>query len=213
MSLEKNRFYKYILLANTKRNKMLIGDEIKNAIQKAVNKAGNPYRFSLKLSGIRHTTIRDWLSGKTQSISDENWKKLYPEIKEYIYQRDGQSLTTCLDLANELIVCEESLDAYRKEFFERYKINNPKAAYDEIDAALYKDERYNNAFNDFRTKLFTLREYLRHYTGGLKPKTLKAIFEILAFECYNILPVAQCVLDDDVTTNAIIHTHIKHSKK
>ena len=57
---------------------MKIDGHIRAAIKKAANEAGNPYRLSLKLSGIRHTTIRDWLNGKTRSISDDNWARLRP---------------------------------------------------------------------------------------------------------------------------------------
>jgi len=54
------------------------------ALKKAVEDAGNVYKLSQKFEKIRHTTIRDWLSGKTKSISDENWDAVYPVIEEFL---------------------------------------------------------------------------------------------------------------------------------
>lgn len=68
---------------------MIITNEIREAIQKAVEIAGNPNQLSKRMEGIRHTTIRDWLSGKTKSISDENWKKLYPVLDD-IFAHEGE---------------------------------------------------------------------------------------------------------------------------
>ena len=66
-----------LLLANTHgEGKMIISEEIREAIRQAISIVGNPYQLSLRLKGIRHTTIRDWISGKTKSISDENWEKV-----------------------------------------------------------------------------------------------------------------------------------------
>lgn len=70
---------------------MIITDEIRDAIKKAVAIEGNPYRLSKKLPGIRHTTIRDWLSGKTKSISDENWSILYYALDD-IFQNNGMAV-------------------------------------------------------------------------------------------------------------------------
>lgn len=53
---------------------MIITEEIRNALKQAISIVGNPYQLSKRLEGIRHTTIRDWISGKTKSISDENWE-------------------------------------------------------------------------------------------------------------------------------------------
>ncbi len=63
---------------------MIITEDIKNALASAIRDAGNPYRFSMRLDNIRHTTIRDWISGKTKSISDENWQKIYPLISRWL---------------------------------------------------------------------------------------------------------------------------------
>lgn len=63
---------------------MIINDNIQAAIRNAVEDAGNVYKLSIKLGKIRHTTIRDWLSGKTKSISDENWQIVYPVIEEFL---------------------------------------------------------------------------------------------------------------------------------
>jgi|GEM_PF-6046272 len=54
---------------------MIIDKEIREAIRRAAENSGSPYRLS-KALGVRHTTIRDWLSGKTKSISDENWERV-----------------------------------------------------------------------------------------------------------------------------------------
>ena len=63
---------------------MIITDDIRAALRSAVEDAGNVYKLSLKFGKIRHTTIRDWLSGKTKSISDENWQTVYPAIEEFL---------------------------------------------------------------------------------------------------------------------------------
>ncbi len=58
---------------------MIITDEIKEALKKAISGASNPYQLAT-LVGVRHTTIRDWMNGKTKSISDGNWSKLQPYL-------------------------------------------------------------------------------------------------------------------------------------
>lgn len=63
---------------------MIINDDIRTALKKAVEDAGNVYKLSQKFEKIRHTTIRDWLSGKTKSISDENWQVVYPFLEEFL---------------------------------------------------------------------------------------------------------------------------------
>lgn len=63
---------------------MIINDDIRTALRSAVEDAGNVYKLSMKFGKIRHTTIRDWLSGKTKSISDENWQIVYPVIEEFL---------------------------------------------------------------------------------------------------------------------------------
>ena len=54
---------------------MKITPPVLSALKKAVDQAGNPTRFS-KETGIRQTTIRNWLLGITKSISTENWEKI-----------------------------------------------------------------------------------------------------------------------------------------
>ena len=54
---------------------MIISEKIRKALRHAVEISGSTYSLS-KVLGIRHTTIRDWLSGKTKSISDGNWEKV-----------------------------------------------------------------------------------------------------------------------------------------
>ena len=81
-----------LLLANTHGEmKMIISEEIREAIRQAISIVGNPYQLSLRLEGIRHTTIRDWISGKTKSISDENWEKVR-EIVGNILNEEGISV-------------------------------------------------------------------------------------------------------------------------
>ena len=54
---------------------MEITPPVLSALKKAVDQAGNPTRFS-KETGIRQTTIRNWLLGITKSISEENWRRI-----------------------------------------------------------------------------------------------------------------------------------------
>lgn len=54
---------------------MKITPAILRAIQDGVKQAGNPSRFA-KQTGIRQTTIRNWLLGITKSISAENWRNI-----------------------------------------------------------------------------------------------------------------------------------------
>jgi len=54
---------------------MEIDDDSRKELNKMITFVGSPYQFSQQL-GIKHTTIRDWLSGKTKSISDKNIKKI-----------------------------------------------------------------------------------------------------------------------------------------
>ena len=78
-----------VLLANTQGvGAMIITDEIREAIQQAVKIVGNPYRLSKELGTIRHTTIRDWLSGKTKSISDENWDIVREIVENILNEED-----------------------------------------------------------------------------------------------------------------------------
>lgn len=55
---------------------MKITDDIRNTINQMVAVTGSPYRLSQQLDGIKHTTIRDWVSGKSKSISDKNCEKI-----------------------------------------------------------------------------------------------------------------------------------------
>lgn len=67
---------------------MKINDTIKKLLERLVVENGNPYRFSKKLDGISQTTIRNWLIGKTNSISDENWGKLYPLLEDCLSRNE-----------------------------------------------------------------------------------------------------------------------------
>jgi len=75
---------------------MIIDKTILKALKKAVKESGNTYKFSLKLEGIRQTTVRNWLLGKSPSISDKNWAKIKPLIDKYLPDEDEAPL----DLSN-----------------------------------------------------------------------------------------------------------------
>ena len=60
---------------------MIISNTILKALQRAVTRAGNPSKFADKLPGIRQTTVRNWLLGVTKTISEDNWRKVYPLIR------------------------------------------------------------------------------------------------------------------------------------
>lgn len=84
---------------------MVITEEIRNIIKEAVEITGSPYQLSLKLGNIRHTTIRDWLSGKTKSISDRNWEIVRDILYDIVI--DNHKCDPFDDDYYELDICEK----------------------------------------------------------------------------------------------------------
>ena len=60
-----------------------IDDELKNAIEKAATAHGSVLQLALKINKA-HTTVRDWISGKTKRCNDEVFEKLLPYLKPYL---------------------------------------------------------------------------------------------------------------------------------
>ena len=67
---------------------MTITHTILKALNRAVERTGNPSKFAAKLPGVRQTTVRNWLMGITKTISEENWRKVCPLIKEELPELD-----------------------------------------------------------------------------------------------------------------------------
>ena len=64
-----------------------ISNEIRNAIAKAAENAGNPYQLSLKI-GVTHASINKWLNGKSKNIREGVMCQLFPEIYRYLGEKD-----------------------------------------------------------------------------------------------------------------------------
>lgn len=140
---------------------MQITENILCAIKKAVENAGNPYRFSQSLEGIRHTTVRDWLSGKVKSISDGNWEKLYPRISRWLPARK-----TSKDHA--IILSHELLELGKK-----------------IEAC--DDYPNNKELDDLVSEYIAIRNFLRDtlkwYVDQMDAQMLKGAFEYIKEKC------------------------------
>ncbi|MEA4862704.1 MAG: hypothetical protein VB042_05300 [Victivallaceae bacterium] len=82
---------------------MIITDEIKQALANAVSSAGNSNKFSELLDGISQTTVRNWLIGKTRSISDHNWEQIHPHLQSYLTPRLTDTSTRQDNILTELL--------------------------------------------------------------------------------------------------------------
>ncbi len=93
---------------------MIISENILRALRDAVEAAGNPYRFSLKLKSIGQPSVRAWLRGERQSISDSNWEILKPHLQAYLGAKynevkPSESLEMTALLREKISVLEERL--------------------------------------------------------------------------------------------------------
>ncbi|OGV36193.1 MAG: hypothetical protein A2020_12370 [Lentisphaerae bacterium GWF2_45_14] len=64
---------------------MQIDSKIRNALQKAVDSTGSILQFSKKIR-VAHTTVRDWLRGKTQKITPNTWVQVEPFLRPYLQE-------------------------------------------------------------------------------------------------------------------------------
>ena len=62
---------------------MVITESIQKAIQTAVRKSGSTLTFAQSI-GVSHTTIANWVSGRTRKINSTVWQNLLPYIKDYL---------------------------------------------------------------------------------------------------------------------------------
>jgi len=84
---------------------MQIDLKIRDALQKAVDSAGSILQFSKKIR-VAHTTVRDWLRGKTQKINPNTWVQVEPFLRPYREPKQfyyGNKLTDADNIADDIL--------------------------------------------------------------------------------------------------------------
>lgn len=78
---------------------MDIDDDIKRALQKAIDKAGTQMLLS-KSCGVRRNCFSKYLRGEVKVIEHKNWKKLIPYLNEFLPDNKKERLipSDCEDL-------------------------------------------------------------------------------------------------------------------
>ena len=81
---------------------MRINEEIKNALRKAIDKAGTQEMLA-KQAGLKQEIFSKYLHGKVKSMSLEKWLKLSPYLKEFL-NSDYPAITEYLTVDEQILI-------------------------------------------------------------------------------------------------------------